>query len=71
MARRTRSAVSGVTLSEPLIVRETVAVETLASLATSLMFMSYPRVQKKKARYFAHSSNLRFSNYRVPVKRKP
>jgi hypothetical protein len=26
-------------LSEPLMVRETVAVETLASLATSLMFI--------------------------------
>jgi hypothetical protein len=46
MARRTRSAVSGVTLSEPLIVRETVAVDTLASLATSLMFMSHPKYNK-------------------------
>src|SRR5579875_3226464 len=39
MARCTRSFVSGVTLSEPLIVRETVAVETRARRATSLMFI--------------------------------
>jgi hypothetical protein len=40
MAWRTRSAVSAVTFSEPLIVRETVAVDTLASRATSFMFIS-------------------------------
>src|ERR1700761_2791701 len=39
MAWRTRSAVAAVTLSDPLMVRDTVAVETLASRATSLMFM--------------------------------
>src|SRR6185312_14762425 len=44
MARRTRAAVSAVTLSEPLMVRETVAVETLASRATSLMFIGNPKL---------------------------
>src|ERR1700747_1566684 len=39
MAFWTRSAVRTLTLSDPLMVRETVAVETLASLATSLMFI--------------------------------
>ena len=40
MALRTRSAVSGATLSEPLMVRDTVAVETRATRATSRMFIS-------------------------------
>src|SRR5271163_3789912 len=40
MALRTRSAVSGETLSEPLMVRETVAVETRATRATSLIFIA-------------------------------
>ena len=39
MAFRTRSAVRALTLSEPLMVRETVAVETFACFATSLMFI--------------------------------
>src|SRR2546428_3320568 len=39
MAFRTRSAVRALTLSEPFIVRDTVAVETLACFATSLMFI--------------------------------
>src|SRR5579862_2027148 len=43
MAFWTRSAVRALTLSEPLMVRETVAVETLASLATSLMFIEGQR----------------------------
>src|SRR6185437_2745601 len=46
MARRTRAAVSAVTLSEPLMVRETVAVETLASRATSLMFIGNPKLYR-------------------------
>src|SRR5271170_5621320 len=40
MALWTRSAVSGETLSEPLMVRETVAVETRATRATSLIFIA-------------------------------
>src|SRR6478609_7420924 len=39
MAWRTRAAVPGLTFSESLMVRETVAVETFARFATSLMFM--------------------------------
>src|SRR5437868_2777369 len=39
MALRTLSAVRALTFSDPLMVRDTVAVETLACLATSLMFM--------------------------------
>jgi hypothetical protein len=40
MAFLTRSAVRALTLSEPLMVRDTVAVETLACFATSLIFIS-------------------------------
>jgi hypothetical protein len=39
MARRTRSAVLGATLLEPLMVRDTVAVETRARSATAWMFI--------------------------------
>src|SRR5580704_15827634 len=39
IALRTFAAVAGFTFSESLIVRETVAVETLALFATSFMFM--------------------------------
>src|SRR5579859_1323357 len=39
MARRTRSAVLGATLLDPLIVRDTVAVETRALSATAWMFI--------------------------------
>src|SRR4029077_15421405 len=39
MTLRTLSAVRGFTLSGSLMVRDTVAVETLARLATSLMFI--------------------------------
>src|SRR5882672_508504 len=54
MARRTRAAVSGFTFSESLMVRETVAVETFALLATSLMFM---QVHEEVSREEIHSSN--------------
>src|SRR5712691_3755177 len=54
MARRTRAAVSGFTFSESLMVRETVAVETFALLATSLMFM---QVHEEVSREGIHSSN--------------
>src|SRR5215831_17654784 len=46
MALRTRAAVPGLTLAELLIVRETVAVETLARFATSLIFI---RIHKEKS----------------------
>src|SRR5689334_13303953 len=39
MARRTRSAVLGATLLEPLMVRDTVAVETRARSATAWIFI--------------------------------
>jgi len=39
IVRQTRRAVSGLTSDESLMMRETVAVETLAFLATCLMFI--------------------------------
>ena len=39
MARRTRSAVLGATLLDPLMVRDTVAVETRARSATAWIFI--------------------------------
>src|SRR4029077_18378360 len=54
MALRTRAAVAGRTFSESLIVRETVAVETFALLATSLMFM---QVHEEGSGGELHSSN--------------
>jgi hypothetical protein len=43
-------------------VRETVAVETLASLATSLIFMSFP--ENSKQREIACIPSIRFSQVR-------
>ncbi len=49
MALRTRAAVPGFTFAESLMVRETVAVETFALLATSLIFMRvHERVHEKE-----------------------
>jgi len=49
LALRTRAAVAGFTFAELLMVRETVAVETLARFATSLMFIwAYEGPRRKR-----------------------
>lgn len=53
MAFCTRAAVPGSTFSELLMVRETVAVETFALLATSRMFMQAREKNPRRALYFS------------------
>ena len=49
MARRTRSAVLGLTLAEPLMVRDTVAVETRALRATAVIFIGFVEARTRVA----------------------
>ena len=53
MAFCTRAAVPGSTFSELLMVRETVAVETFALLATSRMFMQVREKNPRSVLYFS------------------